>query len=221
MSESNQNFLNQLAYFGGNISGDPGSVRDQYLDLEDFVILATHHMADDPRVTHCFLTWLEFYGTLLSPSKLRKLLDSKPFDPVVLGAFLSVIKSVSLRKKQWTIINPYVKRIKTQVLFQSLPPPRQETNPHFKSVGLLAHPFKFEPEKFLVSLPFILEQCLEIKYRAMGVGPVSADLRSYLEKQTPQTLYEVAKATHHFRSQINLNYKNLSHFGIFDGSLLR
>ena len=126
-----------------------------------------------------------------------------------------------MRKDQWNILLPFIKKTTHQTLFPNFPSPKQSLNPHFKSVGLIAHLFSSEPKKFLIALPFILNNCPEIKYRAIGIGTVIADLRSFLEKESPQSLYEIAKKTHHFRAQIYLNYKVLSQFGLFDGSLLK
>ena len=69
------------------------------------------------------------------------------------------------------------------------------------------YPLLADQKKFLVGSSFTLNQCPEIKFRALDLDPVPADLRAYLEKNTPTSLYEVAKATHHFRAQIYLHYR--------------
>ena len=56
MFTNKQVFLDQLSYFGGNISGNASAVNDEYQDLEEFVISGTLHMSKDVRVTHCFLS---------------------------------------------------------------------------------------------------------------------------------------------------------------------
>jgi hypothetical protein len=220
VSENKNQFINQLAYFGGSISGDPAGIASSYQDLEEFVASATLHMSDDLRVTHCFLTWLSFYGYLLSPSKLRRILKDVQFEPVVLGAFVSILMEESPRKSQWKILSSFLKRTSNRLLFRDLPTPKQTFNAHFKKVGIIAHPLNPDTQKFLIKTEFVLNHCPEIKYRAMGLDPVPSDLRAYLEKEKPGSLYEIAKATHHFRAQVNIHYKMFSHFGIFDGSLL-
>lgn len=220
MSATDPTFLDQLAYLGGNISGNAAAAKIEYQDIEEFVISATLHMSDDVRVTHCFLSWLSFYGSLLSPSKIRRLLKEKPFDPSVFGAFLALLENHSLRKNQWSILEPFTKRTQNQLLFPDLPKPKGPLNPYFNKFGIIAHLLKADPKKFLIDSSFVLNECPEIKFRASDLDPVPADLQAFLKKQTPKTLYEVAKATHHFRAQIYSHYRYLSHFGICDGSLL-
>jgi len=221
VSANSQHFVDQLIYFGGNLSGSPDVVEKRYQDLEEFVVSATLHMSDDVRVTHCFLTWLSFYGSLLSPSKMRRLLSSGiPFDSSILGALLGILREKSLRKSQWEILWPFVKKAKNRILFPELPEPRKNLNPYFKEVGILAHFLGPDPKKFLVTPSFVLKSCPEIRFRASDLDPVPADLLAYLEKEEPKTLYEVAKVTHHFRAQIYSHYRYLSHFGICDGRLL-
>jgi hypothetical protein len=220
MLEKSELFLDQLAYFGGNISGNAGRLEARYQDIEEFIVSATNRMSDDVRITHCFLTWLSFYGGLLSPSKLRRLLIDKKYNKSVLGAFVSILKDVSFRKKQWELFSPLVKKGSHRDLYPDLPAPRQSINSHFKKFGIIAHPFKPNEPKFLVPLGALFQRCPELKYRASGLDPVPSDLRAFLEKESPHSLYEVAKATHHFRAQVYQHYKSFAHYGICDGSLL-
>ncbi len=214
-------FIDQLSYFGGNISGNPTKCRNRYQDLEEFVIEATEEMSKDIRITHCFMNWLSFYGRILSPSKFRSLLKEHKHNPVILAAFLAILKDTSSKKQQWNILAPFVSRAKSELLFPNLPKPKQGINPYFERVGIITYPLTVDTEKFLISPNYVMQHCPEIKFRASGLDPVPADLKAYLEKEKPKSLYEIAKATHHFRMQINKTYKNLSHFGLCDGSLLR
>jgi hypothetical protein len=114
-------FVKKLCYFGGNLSSGAGDVGHVYLDIEDFFLEATLNMGKDPRITQCFLTWLIKYGIILSPSKIRGLLQQgRNVDSTVLGAFVEILEANNRQKKHWKIIHQFVHKVKTHLLFPQL-----------------------------------------------------------------------------------------------------
>lgn len=209
-----ENFLERLAYFGGNIYTAPESVRTTYQDLEEFFIDATIFMSKDIRVTQCFLAWLSRYSILLSPSKIRRLLKTKEFDAAVLGAFISLIQETFSHTSHWNILKKYIRKEQNILLFPNLPVPKLKQNVHFKKVGIVAHSFSLSIQKYLISPESIPQRCPEIYYRTLGITPVAADLRVFLEKTiSPVTAYYIAKITHHHRAQIYHFYKLMQIWG--------
>src|SRR5262249_1457427 len=92
-NDSMSDFLDQLAYFGAALTGNPQRIAQEYNDLEVFVLGATLKLSVDTRATQAFLLWVIRYGCLLSPSKLRRLIQAgHPHDPTLLGAMIDLIR---------------------------------------------------------------------------------------------------------------------------------
>lgn len=198
------NFINQLAYFGGAITANPSQISSGYQDLEQFVVDATLMMADDVRVTQCFLNWIIRYGVLLCPSKLRRLLKTSDYDKAVLGAFLLYLTQNDQRPKRWTILQKMTrKKAQKEPLFQKLPIPRSNLNKNFKEYGLITYSMLPNPSKYLLPADIVLKQCLEIANRAMMIGIVASDVLSLMKKHpNVNTAYEIAKRIHHHKAQV-------------------
>ncbi|MGE4233502.1 MAG: hypothetical protein AB7F43_09255 [Bacteriovoracia bacterium] len=203
-STGKNNFIDRLAYFGGAITANPSKVSDDYQDLEQFVIDATMMMADDVRVTQCFLNWLVRYGVLLCPSKLRRLLKTSKYDKSVLGVFFLYLVQNDLRPTRWNILKRMgKKRERMESLFPHLPVPKSTLNENFKQYGILAHAMTPNPAKYLLPAESVLKQCPEIAYRALMIGTVASDILSFVKKAPEsKTPYEIAKCIHHHRAQV-------------------
>ena len=84
------------------------------------------------------------------------------------------------QKQNWLLLNKFLKKhLRPIVLFENLPFPKENQNPHFKKYGILAHPFSLEGRKYLMNRQWVLEKCPELRYRALGVNVVAADLRAF------------------------------------------
>ncbi len=214
--ESPNEFVMKLCYFGGNLSSGAGSVGHVYLDLEDFFLEATLNLGQDPRVTQCFLTWLVKYGIILSPSKVRRLLQAKrTVDHAVLGAFIDILEANNRQKKHWKIVRRFIHKTTTRLLLPQLPAPlTSKVNPFFLKYGILTYSFQLDESKYLQPANVVLKTCSEIRYRAMGIGIPAADLRSFYEKHPDvHSVYEIAKRTHHPRTSIYLSYRMFEELG--------
>ncbi|MEI8347092.1 MAG: hypothetical protein WCG27_06475 [Pseudomonadota bacterium] len=210
-------FLNRLIYLGGRLSVDSETIPVIYVDLEKFVIDATLFMDIDTRVTTTFIYWLKRYGTLLSPSKIRRIIKASPFNPFVLTVFLAILENRKERQQNWKIIKSFCKKHKKGVeLFATSAFISNDNRcPYFQHAKIIYKNTPAEDEmKFLKEKNFILNSCPEIRYRAQGCTQVIADLRAYLNKHELKTLYKAAKETFNPRSRINQSYRFIQMMGI-------
>jgi hypothetical protein len=198
---SKSNFENRLAYFGGAINATTTDVSNEFQDLEAFFIDATLVMGNDVRVTQAFLNWLIRYGSVLCPSKIKKLLGTMNFDPAILGALIAYLKEYDHRPSRWKLLDQFTKKT-NKLLFADLPVPRNK-NPYFAKYGITAPLLLPNEEKYLLPKEAVLKKCPELRYRSMMMGTVSSDLHSLIEKKgASMSAYEMAKITHHHKAQV-------------------
>ncbi len=188
LSDDFQDFLNKLIYFGGNLGiQDP---LKRYIDIEEFIADATKYMEVDSRTTQCFLNWLNLFAPFISPSKLRRVLKLKRYNPKWLGIFTLLLKNHPLNSQNWELLKPWISK-----------PQKFAFTPN--------------PSKYLKSTEYILKTCPELKFRTEGNNQVLSDLKAYLKKNRKfQSLYRIAKDTFNPKNRINYEYvlKNyLSH----------
>lgn len=208
------NFVDRLAYFGAALNGDLKRFETEYQDLELFILEASLNLSHDTRVTQAFIHWVARYGCLISPSKLRRLIqEGTEYDPTMLGAILEVIQASEGRLQNWKILKPRLKKAKGErLLFPDLPRPRSGLNPFFQKWGILA-PAMNEPEKkYLLPSQAVFKRCPEIRYRAEGTSAIAADIRAFKGKNrnAETTLYRLAKMIHQPRAQVNGFYRQLT-----------
>ena len=208
---SQSNFINKLVYFGVAINRQlPKDFLCAYHDLEEFFVEATLHLGDSSRVARGILSWVEKYGYLLSPSKLRRLIKAEElkYDPATLGAFLSIIKTHNVLRKNWELLEAFTKvRENPRQLFSG--PRVRRPNPDLLRYGIIAPLWPLDESKYLLPVKKILKNSIELKYRTMGVSQVPADLLSLLskEKDAVLNLSQAAKRIFSFRSNVNMYYR--------------
>ena len=210
MSNINE-FIDKLVYLGGNIGINNQKYKNEYLDLEKFVVDATLFLQIDSRLTRCFIHWIMRYGIILSPSKLRRILKITKYDPYVLTVIISYIENHNQNIQNWEIIKPYCKRKnKSEVLFKNIPLNTKKYNIHFLKANLLTKKIRDEESKYLKTKSYILNNCVEIYYRSKGFPQVVSDLKAYIKKVKFKSLYEIAKYTYNERTRINQSYNSLN-----------
>lgn len=207
------NFVDRLAYFGAALNGDFKRFEKEYQDLELFVLEGSKNLGSDTRVTQAFIHWVSRYGCLISPSKLRRLIqEGTEYDPTLLGVILDLIQASEGRLQNWKILRAHLKKSKDDnLLFDHLPRPRSGLHPVFQKWGIIA-PALNEPEnKYLLPSQAAFKRCPELRYRAEGVSSVAADVRAFKDKnRRPNTsIYRIAKTIHHPRAQVTGFYKQL------------
>lgn len=212
------NFADRLAYFGAALNGDFKRFEVEYQDLELFILEASLSLSHDTRVTQAFMHWISRYGCLISPSKLRRLIQEDiPYDSAILGVILDVIQSSEGRLQSWKILKPHTKKVKGErTLFSHLPRSGIGLHAVFQRWGIVA-PSMNEPEKkYLLPSLSAFKRCPELRYRAEGISPVAADIRAYMDKNPePETsVYRIAKSVHQPRAQVNGFYRQLSKLSI-------
>jgi hypothetical protein len=209
---SRSEFESRLAYFGGAINSITTEVSGEFQDLEVFFIHATMMMGYDVRVTQSYLNWLIRYGSILCPSKIKKLLKQTHHDPSFLGVFVAYLKEHDPRPSRWKLLGPFTHKSK-RVLFPNLPVPKK-TNPHFAKYGIVAPLLLPNEGQYLLPKKSVLKACPELRYRSMMMGPVSSDIHSLIEKKgAAMTAYEMAKVTHHHKAQVYSMIRTMKRLG--------
>lgn len=180
----------------------------EYQDIEVFFLAATYNLKTS-RLAEGFLCWLLQFGHLLSPSKIRRLIQSgKTFDSAVLGGFVEFLVENNIMSLQWKIVKPFCKKQKTIKQLIEGPTPRLPTT-YFMKYGIVAPQFKLDLFKFLFLTSAIFKNCLELKNRALFGSVVNADAVSCLTKYSGMTAYQVAKITYHHKARIFKIYPDI------------
>lgn len=180
------NFLSKLNYLGGNLGL---SIKiEEFVDLECVFLESTLYIEKDDRIKQTVINWLYRYGSLLSPSKIRRLTKSHDYDPHILSQLVSHLIEVKIVKPNWQILIEY----------------KNEKNIKFKE----------NYEKYLKRNDFILKNTPELRYRAEGRSQVIADILAYTQKRKIKSLYELAKIIHSPRNRVNESYRQLIKFGL-------
>lgn len=213
------NFVDRLTYFGAALNGDFKRFESEYQDLELFILEASLNLSHDTRVTQAFIHWVARYGCLVSPSKLRRLIqEGTKYDPTVLGVILDVIQASEGRLQSWKILKPHLKKSKSErLLFPHLPRPRSGLHPVFQKWGIVAPGMNEAEKKYLLPSLSVFKRCPELRYRAEGISPVAADVRAFKDKSrgTEVSLYRISKTIHQPRAQVTGFYRQLSKLSIF------
>jgi hypothetical protein len=192
---STSKFVEKLNYLGGNL-GLSLKV-DHFVDLEVFFLECTTSLGADSRLNQTILHWLYRYARILSPSKIRRLIKGQfHFSSNGLFVLLKVLRENGDLTGNWEILDPFAKK-------------QAETS------VLLPKNFIPDESKFLKTPSFVLKGSPEIRYRALGVGHVAADIQAFLEKgEKFQSLYDLAKKIHGQRARVNQCYHDLRRFGV-------
>lgn len=210
ISENSQNRVNpeefrEMAQYLGialqshNIKNTQSKL--DFVDTEVFFLAATYHL-NTSRIAEGFLCWLSAFGHLLSPSKIRRLIQNgHSFDSAMLGGFIEFMLEMNIKSSQWKIIKPYCKRNKKLKLLLEGPSPRSPAG-YFLKYGILAPRFSIELSKFLLPINTIYKNCIELKNRALFGSIVNADVASYLKKHPNSSAYHIAKNTHHHKARV-------------------
>lgn len=209
---STDEFRERAAYFGIAIQARQVPSSDHsnlnFLDIEIFFLASTYCL-DTSRMTEGLLCWLLEFGQLLSPSKIRRLIQAGcPYDSAVLGGLIEFLIENRIMPIQWKIITPFcLKRKKVSSLLEG-PTPRAPSS-YFLKYRILAPQFLIEKTKYLLPTKVIYKTCLELKNRALFGSIVNADVASYLEKHPKSSAYQIAKGTHHHKASVFAVYENI------------
>ncbi|HPI41232.1 MAG TPA: hypothetical protein PLJ21_10550 [Pseudobdellovibrionaceae bacterium] len=211
---SSEDFNNLMKYFGISIHSQTINHKSvvnpqlNYIDIEEFFLAATYNLKTS-RLTEGVLCWILKFGHLLSPSKIRRLIQTGYFfDSTILGGFISFLIENKIQTQQWRIITPFCrKRKKLEPLFNG-PTPRKPAS-YFLKYRILTPQFQFEENKFLRPIVAIYKNCIELKNRALFGSVVNADTVSYLTKHPGSTPYQIAKNTHHHKARVFDVYEDI------------
>lgn len=179
-------FLKKLNYLGSTLGLSPEM--DSYVDLEEFFLEASLYLNADSRVKQAILNWLYRYSSILSPSKIRRMLKLVEHDKVVVNQIVLLLLANRVVKTNWNIL---------------------VTIKHLEAIS-----FKSNEKKYLKSNKFILKTVPELRLRAEGRTQVVADIIAFTQKHSYKSLYEVAKQIYSPRNRVNESFRQLSSFGV-------
>lgn len=199
--KSSLEFQQELAYLGVAIHVKDLQPINHFVDLEKFFLSATYNLSSS-RIAEGFLCWLIRYGHLLSPSKVRRLIQMRtPIDISILGGFLEFLVHHNINSHQWKILKPFTKRSQSvRQLFKG--PKPHSPNVLFLKYNIIAHNYKYDEDKFLTPTSHVYKNCVELKNRALFGSAVNADVASYLKWNPTATPYQIAKATKNHKARV-------------------
>lgn len=199
-SPQNNDFLSEAFYFGVSLNS-PLSQKKEYHDLEKFFLRATYNLSNS-RITEGLICWLQAYGHLLSPSKIRRLiLANEEHHKAVLGTFVDFLIHECKNGHQFKILTPFSKKLKVQTLLYSSPKIFKPCK-YFEKYNLLAHSYQLDHNKFLLPKINTYKTCIELRNRALFGSTVNADVASYLHYNPDTTAYKASKQTFHHKASV-------------------
>jgi hypothetical protein len=205
-------FKEMASYFGIAIQSHlPASsieLKLSFVDIEIFFLASTYCL-NSSRMTEGFLCWLQKFGDLLSPSKIRRLIQAgHSYDAAILGGLIEFLVENRIKPQQWKIVTPFCRKRKRPEQLLEGPAPRAPSR-YFLKYRILTPQFRLDPVKFLIPTRAIFQNCLELKNRALFGSIVNADVASYLEKHPTSSAYQIAKNTHHHKASVFAVYENI------------
>ena len=187
-----EEYFQKLNYLGGNLQ--LSSKVKTFVDLELFFLESTLYLEKDNRIKQTILNWLVLFSPILSPSKIRRLSKSKPFNQKNLDLLVHFLIRNKKVKENWKILI------------------NKNSSPNIK--------FKENFTKYLKTKKFILKNVPEIRLRAEGRNQVVADIIAYCLKSKFKSLYELAKNIHSPKNRVNECYRQLTDFGLIPSTNL-
>lgn len=211
-------FGSKLSYLGGRVGYEKYN-KNEYIDLEEFFLEATRFVFFDERLAICIENWIYAFGFLVSPSKLKKIIETNQFDydPAVLGVFLDIIENQNKKQISVDSLRKFVKK-KKELTYRSRGKTKVK-NKYFDQIWLKYNiattEYHEEFKKNLLTFEYIVDKIPEIKYRAQGINHLESDYRAYLDKEGQNhSLRSIAKYIHGHYSNLHKIYSRLKLFKI-------
>ena len=202
------NFWSLADYFGIAIAYSEATPVTAYADIERFFLHATLSLKNS-RAAEGVLCWVEEYGHLLSPSKIRKFIkEGAAYDPAVLGAFLEFMRTHGVYSRPLGILDEYTSKLrKSKALFGG--PRVRRPAAYFLKFNILAPDFALNKEKFLRPKPYIMKNCTELRHRSLFGSVLNSDVASALTKDPDLNAYAAAKITGHHKTNVFKNFLDI------------
>ncbi|PWU18340.1 MAG: hypothetical protein C5B49_07290 [Bdellovibrio sp.] len=202
------NFSSLANYFGIAIAFSDSKPVTGYADIERFFLRCTMNF-NNSRTAEGILCWIDEYGHLLSPSKIRKLIrDGVPYDKVVLGGLLEFMKVRSVGGRPIDILKKYASKRESPInVFEG--PRIRNPAPYFKKVGLLIPNFAVDKAKFLRPREYVLRSSLELRNRCLFGSVLNSDVASLLSKNPDLNAYAASKLTGHHKANVFKNFLDI------------
>jgi len=205
---SEKDFLSSAKYLGIAIDTEAIIDIEHYVNIESFFLAATYRL-NSSRVAEGFLCWLLRYGHLLSPSKIRRLIQSgQHYNRSVLGGFILFIIDHKINFRQWKLLMSYAHKSKEPKPLIEGPRPKNP-NIFFMKYNIIVHNYKMDIDKFLIPIATVYKNCSELRNRALFGSVVNSDVASFLKWFPDASPYQIAKETNNHKARVFQIYKNI------------
>ena len=207
MQITEEEFLNMGARLGIKINR-AFSNSSEFVDVESFFLYSTLFIRSSIRVARYIEYWTLACGHYLSVKKLNDLIkDGHPFDPIFLNGLLRIIDENYDKSGPLKVLKKYAKKSHSRISivegFEF-----HKVDQRWLKANVCAPVFiPDEFDKVIREPKWIKENCPEIYYRIIGISPILADIRSFVEFNPDVSLYKVAKTLKLTYSCVHSNYK--------------
>lgn len=214
-----QEFGAKLSALGGRL-GFEKTPFEQYIDLEEFFLDCTRFVFAEERLARCIENWIRTYGFLISPSKIKRLIEKEKYsyDSAVLGVFLRIIghnsKQLNLR-----LLQTFCKKKKTLTYRSSskVKVREKDFDPNWLSFNIATHKFVDETKKNLLGFDFTLKHSPELKFRIESDDVTSSDYKAFLLREGKgKSLNYISKRIHAHYSNLHKFYVRFEKFGVLE-----
>ena len=194
-------FKRQVSYFGVLLTDASPVDNREYYDIESFILNASLY-ARSSRQIEGFLCWVKKYVYIISPSKLRKLInDSHPYNSSFLGAILDFAQKECKKPVNFKILKPFLTKERTP--YSPIEGPRVRSPlPSFEKRGILVPNFELNGSKFLLNHDLLLAKCPEMRFRLLFGQVVNADLAAALSKDPTLNAYRATLLTNNHKARV-------------------
>jgi hypothetical protein len=213
-------FGSRLSSLGGRL-GYENYPPSKYIDIEEFFLDATRFVFADERLARCIENWIRTYGFLISPSKVRRLIEKEkhPFDPAVLGVFLNLIGRAKEKQLNLNSLSKFCRKKKALTYRSGSKVKVRHTDfdPDWIKFNIATQKFIDESQKNLLSFDFVLKNTPEIRNRIESDDILCSDYKSYIEREgRNHSLNSISKRIHSYYSNLHKIYTRFEKFGIHE-----
>lgn len=214
-----EDFGSRLTSLGGRLGFDKAS-SDRFIDIEEFFLDATRFVFADVRLARCIDNWVRIYGFLISPSKLKRLIEKEnyPYDSAVLGVFLILISRNKGKQLNLGPLKKFCKKRKELTYRSKLKFAIKDEyhDPDWLKFNIATHLFVDEAKKNLLNLEWTLNQSPELRYRIETDDILCSDYKAFIKREgRGDSLNFICKRIHGHYSNLHKIHTRFEKFGVY------
>lgn len=212
-------FGSRLTSLGGRL-GYESLPSNRYIDIEEFFLDSTRFVFADERLARCIENWVRNYGFLISPSKIKKLIEKEKhaYDPAVLGVFLKLIKRTKEKQISIECLSRFCSK-KENLTYRSGSKVRVrpiDYDQDWLEFNIATQNFVDETKKNLLAFDYTLNVAPEIRNRIETDDILCSDYKAFIQREGQgDSLYSVCKKIHAHYSNLHKIHSRFEKFGIY------